>query len=190
MIVGSAANCPESLSGINNYAAGFQDGISFGKREIMVKAARIICIGKIRTAYWKDACSHYLKLLRNFRNIEITELRDAQGSLNWMERNEIEGARILSSLRESDLSIALSENGKILDSFQFAALLKNCDEHLQKRPTFIIGGPYGLSQAIFFACNEKISLSAMTFPHELARVLLLEQLFRAESILRNTPYHH
>lgn len=155
-----------------------------------MKACRIICIGKIRTPFWKDALAHYQKLLAPFRALEISELRDSSGDLPIASRKGQEGSQILASLKNTDFPIALHETGKMLSSPQLARLLTDCDERQMKRPAFIIGGPFGLSAEVLSAARFSLSLSALTFPHELARVLLLEQLFRAESILHNTPYHH
>lgn len=116
------------------------------------------------------------------------ELKD--GANEPLKRKKTEGARILSSLSPTDYPIALHESGKEFTSTQFAELLLDCDERLCKRPAFIIGGPYGLDESVLQASRLKLSLSRMTWTHELARVLLLEQLYRAESILHNTPYHH
>lgn len=102
----------------------------------------------------------------------------------------MEGKRILQALEPGDYCIAVDERGKMLPSVQFAHLLRNCEEKILKRPTFIVGGPYGLAADVLARSDIVLALSPMTFPHELARVLLLEQLYRAENILRGTPYHH
>ena len=85
--------------------------------------------------------------------------------------------------------VALHETGAAMDSREFAAFLRDLDENA-RRPVFVVGGPFGLSPALLADCRSLLSLSPMTFPHELARVMLLEQLFRAETILRRFPYHH
>lgn len=118
----------------------------------------------------------------------LTEVRDA--SCQTADRNRQEGNRILDALGSHDLPIALVDTGKALTSPQFARFLLDCDERLLKTPAFIIGGPFGLDQKVLDACKTHISLSAMTWPHELARVLLIEQLYRGESILHNSRYHH
>lgn len=155
-----------------------------------MKKAAIICIGKIKTSYWQNACQFYLKQIRYWRGIEAIEIKDGPANLKPAERIAEEGKRLLTCLKPGDLPIALSELGKQYTSPQFADFLRHCDENLIKRPAFIIGGPFGLAQAILAQCPQAISLSTMTWTHEMARVLLLEQLYRAESILHNTPYHH
>lgn len=148
----------------------------------------IICIGKLKTAYWQAACAHYVRQLAHWRRIEIIELKDSKKEP--ASRPEEEGKRILAALLPADLPIALTEGGKRMTSPQFAHFLHDCDEITRARPVFIIGGPYGLSPGTLQRCPLHFSLSDLTWPHELARALLLEQLYRAESIIRNLPYHH
>jgi len=155
-----------------------------------MKKAAIICVGKLKTKYWQDACNHYLKQLRPWRFLECTEVRDSATSLAPDIRVIQESKRILAEIAPGDLPVALHERGKQLTSHEFAAFLRNCDEKVIKRPTFIIGGPFGLGKTVLDSCAASISLSPMTWTHEMARVLLLEQLYRAESILRRYPYHH
>ena len=148
----------------------------------------IICIGKLRTSFWKEASDHYLKLTNNWRKIEIVELRDSSAAPP--ERPLQESRAILAALHPGDCAIALTEEGQQMTSAQFAAMLRHCDEKIIARPAFLIGGPYGHHSSLLKHCQFRLGLSSMTWPHELARVLLLEQLYRAESILRKTPYHH
>lgn len=124
------------------------------------------------------------------RPIDCLEIRDASSSLPADARKLQESQYILQQVTGKDLLIGLHEKGAIMTSPEFAAFLRNLDEKDQRRINFIIGGPFGLSAPLLEKCACKISLSAMTWPHELARVLLLEQIFRAECILRNYPYHH
>lgn len=151
---------------------------------------RIICVGKLKTGYWQQACEHYLRLLKPVRPVEIVEVRDGDARLAPEARPGQEGGRILAQLAPNDWPIALHETGRMLTSREFAALLGECDMERLKRPAFIIGGPFGLAEDVLRAAGMRLSLSPMTWPHELARVLLTEQLYRAESILRNRPYHH
>lgn len=153
-----------------------------------MKKAAIFCVGKLRTSYWQEACTHYLKLLAPLRQIECIEAKDS--ALEGEARLKQEAERLLSCLGPQDLAIALDDQGQQLSSRQFAACLRRCDEQVMKRPCFIIGGPYGLADFLLQKCRMRLSLSSMTWPHELARVLLLEQIYRAESILRGSPYHH
>lgn len=117
-------------------------------------------------------------------------MKDGNTKLDAEQRTLEEGKNILAHISEKDHLFALSEDGMNMTSGQFAAFLRNNDEHARRRLNFIIGGPFGLSATVLSRCTGKLSLSAMTWPHELARVLLLEQLFRAECIIRKFPYHH
>ncbi len=155
-----------------------------------MKKAVLICVGRLKTSYWQEACEHYLKLLRNWRRIECIETRDSPPALPAEARVEKESAQILARLASGYYAIALHDTGRQFSSRQFAELLNQCDTRHIKTPAFIIGGPFGLSQKVLEACHISLSLSPMTWTHELSKVLLLEQLYRAESILRGTPYHH
>lgn len=148
----------------------------------------IICVGKIRAHHWRDACDRYLGLLAHWRPITIIEVRDSKESGTTGAKQEWE--QISRKITPHDFPIALDDGGKTMTSPQFAQFLRQCDEAHRKRPTFVIGGPWGLDREALTACPVRLSLSPMTFTHELARALLLEQLYRAESILRGTPYHH
>lgn len=155
-----------------------------------MRGAAIIAVGKLRLPCWREAAERYLKLIRRWRQIEIKEVKDSPGNLPLPERCEKEGADLLAVLTPADLAICMDEHGHTFTSREFAEFLRHCDETHMRRPAFIIGGAWGLSAAVLNACPVKISLSGMTWPHELARVLLLEQIYRAESILRGAPYHH
>lgn len=155
-----------------------------------VKGLRIICIGRLKAPWCQEACHHYLALLHNMRKVEITELRDGSVQGSPEAKRSQEGKRICESFRDGDLNIALDVAGKPFTSPQLAEFLRTCDERLHKRPTFIVGGPFGLDNCVLARCELRLSLSMLTFPHELARLILYEQLYRAESILRNSPYHH
>lgn len=116
-------------------------------------------------------------------------MRDGEAALAPVERAAREGARLLDALGARDTAIALDERGDMPDSPGLAALLRRLDQ-ASGAPCFIVGGPFGLAPEVRARAHFRISLSALTWPHELARVLLLEQLYRAECILRNIPYHH
>ena len=150
---------------------------------------RLLCVGKVKTPFWREAAAHYEKRLGRWRRVELLEVRDGDAALTPAARCAQEGDRLLEALGPAQAAIALDEGGDALDSPGLAALLRRYDERAL-RPAFIIGGPFGLAPGVLAACPRRISLSPMTWPHELARVLLLEQLYRAECILRKVPYHH
>ncbi len=146
-------------------------------------------MGKLKTGCWQEATAHYLNLLRKWRPVEYMEVRDGGASLETPARIRKESTALLERMDARDTVIALADTGRMFTSPQFATFLRNMDEK-GDRPAFVIGGPYGLDENIMRRSGTLLSLSPMTWPHELARVLLLEQLFRAESILRNFPYHN
>lgn len=154
------------------------------------KALRIICVGKLRQDWWRPAFAHYLEAARKWRNIDLIEVKDGKSGRLPEERAAEECAKILDCLASRDAVVALSEKGRLMSSEKFAAFLQNWDDREQKRLNFIVGGPYGLTPAFLKDCADILSLSPMTWPHELARILLLEQLFRADCIINRFPYHH
>lgn len=122
------------------------------------------------------------------RPLAIIELPDGRGSASG--RRDEEGCRILACLKPHDFTMALDESGESLSSVGFASLLRKIYEEMAATPCFIIGGPFGLARSVLEKSRHTLSLSLLTWPHELARVLLLEQIYRAECIARNIPYHH
>ena len=146
-------------------------------------------MGKVKTPFWREAAEHYRERLGRWRRVEVVEVRDGDAALAPAARSAQEGRRLLEALARETAPVALDEGGETLDSPGLAALLRRFDEAAQN-PCFVVGGPFGLSPEVRAACPRRLSLSALTWPHELARVLLLEQLYRAECILRHIPYHH
>lgn len=154
-----------------------------------MKNIKIITVGRLKSSHWKSATDHYKKRLSHSLDLEEISVKDADSSLPVLERKEQEGGRLLKLLRPGDTLTCLHETGKMLDSREFAAFLSRIFDH-GRRPCFMVGGAYGFSDVVLKAANHTLSLSKMTFPHELARVLLYEQLYRAENILAGTGYHH
>jgi len=107
-----------------------------------------------------------------------------------VDRNALEGKGILSALSASDIPVVLDERGKTFTSRQFSAFLERLSENASRRPCFIIGGAFGLDDSVKQAAAHLIALGPLTMTHELARVVLFEQLYRAESLTRGLPYHH
>lgn len=129
-------------------------------------------------------------MLRKWRDIRLRETRDADAALPLRARKNREAEFIYRVVEPGQYLIGLHDTGATLTSEGFADFLRRMDEKESRGIAFIIGGPFGLSESLLESCSTLLSLSAFTFPHELARVVLLEQLFRAESILRRFPYHH
>lgn len=150
----------------------------------------LLCIGKVKEDYWRRAVEHYCRLLSRWRKTVIIELKDADGHLPVSERIKIESCRLEANFTPGFLKICLTEYGKFYSSEQFALLIKQWNDYDGRQPCFIIGGPYGFEKDFLKKCDALLSLSAMTLPHEMVRVLLLEQLYRAHSIIAHTGYHH
>ena len=156
----------------------------------MAGKVRVVCVGKLKIPFCKDACAHYLTRIGHYRQILCSEVRDGDSSLPPDRRKAEEGQRILEALGPGDFLIALDEHGDTLTSEKFARLLQKLDTEASGTPCFVVGGAYGLDGRVLERARRCLSLSAMTFPHELARVVLFEHLYRAECILHKSPYHH
>ncbi len=155
---------------------------------------RIICIGKLKEKYWNDACIEYLKRLRPFCRIEVIELSEEKIGKHERESDiEIvktkEGESILSKIGDSDYVVSLDIMGENLSSTEMSQLLTNITNEGKSKIDFIIGGSYGLSSEVSKRANFKLSFSKMTFPHQMMRVILLEQIYRSYMIEIGTHYH-
>ncbi len=147
---------------------------------------KIICVGKIKEIYLKSAIDEYSKRLSKYTKFEIIELPDFDYDIK--KTLETERDYILKNIKSSDYNILLDLNGKELTSFEFA---KNLDKirQINSNINFIIGGSYGVHDDIKNIVNERISFSKLTFPHQLFRVILLEQIYRSFKIINNEEYH-
>lgn len=151
---------------------------------------KILSVGKPKTSFWREAAEHYVKRLSMHYRLQETTVKDGPGKLPAAERNKVEGRGILAALQDTDVPIRLDERGKSYTSKQLAELLGDLTMDANRTCCFIIGGPFGFSEEVVKRCPRSLSLSPMTLPHEAARVILLEQLYRAHAILHNLPYHH
>lgn len=143
----------------------------------------LICVGKMKQVYLKDAIQDYVKQLPSpFEIIEVQDEKEATGM-------GIEEKRILSKINPNDFVIGLAIKGDMLSSEQFAEKLDRWMTYDKKDLTFIIGGSYGFTEAVYSRCNYLLSFSKMTFPHQLMRLILVEQIYRGFQILKNHPYH-
>lgn len=146
---------------------------------------RIVCVGKIKEKYFTLAVSEYLKRLSKYGKFEIVEVADS----SLVEKAlKVEGERILSKINASDYVVTLEIEGKRMTSLDFASFIDNTTMN-HGDIVFVIGGSYGLSSAVKARSNFSLSFSSMTFPHQLFRVLLLEQIYRAYRINNNESYH-
>ena len=153
----------------------------------------ILCVGKLKENYLKDAISEYSKRLSRYCKLNFIEIPDEKipDKLNTNLETEIkskECTNILNHIKRDSYVIALDLNGKQFSSEEFSEKLENLSMETSNI-TFIIGGSLGLTQDLLNKCNMKICFSKMTFPHQLIRVFLLEQLFRAFKISNNETYH-
>lgn len=153
----------------------------------------IIGVGKLKEAWQRDACAEYMKRLKRFGSIEIKEVPDQpepdkpSEALNRRVMEQ-EGREILSHVKAGDRVVALCIGGKAYDSEGFAEKIAGWSGD-GRRLVLIIGGSLGLSEEVIRRADEKLSFSKMTFPHQLMRVILLEQLYRAHKINANERYH-
>ncbi|MDZ7292327.1 MAG: 23S rRNA (pseudouridine(1915)-N(3))-methyltransferase RlmH [candidate division KSB1 bacterium] len=151
---------------------------------------RLIAIGKLRGSIWLPAATEYGHRLQRYINFDLVEVRDAVGKgLPDAAARAEEGKAIAALLESGNYLIVLDREGKSFGSELFAQFLQRQMDAGIRRMDFIIGGPVGLASEIIAKANLRLSLSAMTLPHELARIMLLEQLYRAFTILRGEPYH-
>lgn len=154
---------------------------------------KIYCIGKIKEQYLKDGINEYLKRISAYSNVEIVEVADSKvrdnPNASDIEKaiNE-EGERVL-KLVKTDYLIGLDLNKKEPTSEEFASFLQSKLVEGGSNVSFVIGGSYGLSDALKNRCNSSISLSKLTFLHQMTRLILLEQIYRAFKILNNETYH-
>lgn len=148
---------------------------------------KIICVGKIKEKYFKDAIEEYKKRLSKYTKLEIIEVTDYERQ-NKEEVKRLEGELILKNIKVKDYVITLDIEGVKLSSLSLANKL---DEILIKNSNiaFIIGGSYGIDDSIKRRSNYSLSFSDLTFPHQLFRVILLEQIYRSYKIIKNESYH-
>ncbi|SDB49815.1 23S rRNA (pseudouridine1915-N3)-methyltransferase [Desulfonatronum thiosulfatophilum] len=155
-----------------------------------MKSICCLAVGRLKTPHWVAAAEHYVKLISRFTRLDQSVVKDAPGHLSPEARNEFEGRALLVGLGPKDLLLGLDVRGHAYSSEGFSAAMAQWLEDPVRRPCFVIGGAYGLSPPVLDRSDRLISLGTMTLPHELARVVLFEQIYRAMTILRGTGYHH
>lgn len=152
----------------------------------------LLVVGKTVEPYFVQGIEEYSKRLAHyvpFETIVIPELRNTK-SLSTDQQKEREADLILKALQPGDYIVLLDEHGKEFTSMLFAAYLEKKMANVARRLVFVVGGPYGFSDRIYQTAHEKISLSKMTYSHQMIRLIFTEQLYRAMTILNNEPYHH
>lgn len=154
----------------------------------------LITVGKIKEKFFTDAIAEYSKRLSRYCKLEIVQVADEKtpdraSEAEERQIREKEGERILAQIREGTYVIALAIEGQMLDSEQLAARIDQLGVSGQSQIAMIIGGSLGLSEAVLKRADYKLSFSKMTFPHQLMRVILLEQIYRSFRIIAGEPYH-
>lgn len=152
----------------------------------------IIAVGKTATQYIAAATDDFIRRASRYVPVEmsiISDLRSTRGLTEEMQKQR-EGKSIIASLQPGDLVTLLDERGAELTSRQFAGEIERGMVSGLKRMVFVIGGPYGFSPEVYARADRKLSLSRMTFTHEMVRLFFAEQVYRAMTIMRGEPYHH
>lgn len=154
----------------------------------------ILCVGKIKEKFFVQAVEEYSKRLSRYCKLEILEMPDEKTPEQASEREELqikdkEGERLLSKIKDQDYVIALAIEGKQPDSVALAKKIEELTTYKTSHLTFVIGGSLGLSKKVLTRANEQLSFSNLTFPHQLMRVILLEQIYRSFRIISGEPYH-
>jgi 23S rRNA (pseudouridine1915-N3)-methyltransferase len=152
----------------------------------------LLLTGKTEDGWTKAGFEQYLKRLEHYCTLETLEIPalKASGKMSPAEQNKAEGELQLAKIGVSDRLILLDEKGKEFSSPGLAKWIEKQQGAGHKRVVFLIGGPFGFSEKVYERANEKISLSQMTFSHQMVRMILAEQLYRAFSIIRGEKYHH
>lgn len=154
----------------------------------------LISVGKLKEKYLKSAIDEYSKRLTRYCKLNIIEVPDEQTPDNASEKEELqiknkEGQKILAHIKDNMFVVALDLKGKMLSSEELAGFIKDCGVKGDSNIAFVIGGSLGIGDEVLKRCNYKLCFSKMTFPHQLFRVMLLEQVYRGFRIINGEPYH-
>ncbi len=154
----------------------------------------ILCVGKIKEKFYREAVSEFEKRLSRYCRLEIVEVSDEKTEEQASDAEaalvkDKEGERLLKSIREDGYVICLAIDGKMLDSVELSRTIEQLGIRGESHIYFVIGGSLGLSEAVLKRADYKLSFSKMTFPHQLMRVILLEQIYRGYRIMNHQPYH-
>jgi len=153
---------------------------------------KLICVGKTNFQFVQNGLDEYFNRVKKYIDFEFLCIPNTKvsKSLSIGEQNILEGNLILSNIGKSDMLIILDDKGKQFSSVEFATELNKLMMSGKKQIVFVIGGAYGFSNDVYSRANKKVSLSKMTFSHQIIRLLFAEQLYRACTILNNEAYHH
>lgn len=152
----------------------------------------LLCIGKTGKKFLEEGEQEYLKRLRHYISFQLQIIPDIKQAknLSQIQIKQREGELILEKISPADTLILLDEKGKEYSSLDFSNYLQDQFNRGGKHLYFVVGGPYGFSDDVYQRSNGKISLSQMTFSHQMIRLFFIEQVYRAMTILKNEPYHH
>lgn len=152
----------------------------------------LFVVGKTNHNYLSPGIDDYTKRINHYIPFNIQYIADAKNTknLSQAQQKQAEGQNLLNAFDKSDYVVLLDERGKGFTSKDFSSFIEKKMQTVAKRLVFVVGGPYGFSEDIYQRANEKISLSKMTFPHDLIRLIFTEQLYRSFTIMNNEPYHH
>lgn len=151
-----------------------------------------LVIGKTVNSYLKDGFAEYEKRLTRYVSFHYAELSDIKNTKKMPVevQKEKEGEKIMNKLKNDDVVILLDERGKMFTSTEFSQFIENKMLQSPSSVVFIVGGAYGFSEKVYARADAKLSLSKMTLPHQLIRLVFIEQLYRAFTIMKGEPYHH
>ena len=152
----------------------------------------LLVVGRTVEKHFITSIDDYIQRTKYFLSFDmevIPELKNTK-NLSMDQQKEKEGELILKALQPGDVIVLLDEHGKEMRSIEFADYMKRKMNTVNKRLVFIIGGPYGFSEKVYKAAHEKISMSKMTFSHQMIRLIFVEQIYRAMTVLNGGPYHH
>lgn len=155
---------------------------------------KIIACGKLKEKWMKEGIAEYVKRIRPYDKIEVIEVQDEKApETNSAAENEqvkiVEGQRLLKNVRDDEYLILLDLAGQDIDSVALANKIQDCYNHARSKITFVIGGSLGLSSELIARADFRWRISKTTFPHQLCRILVVEQIYRSFRILHNEPYH-
>ena len=153
---------------------------------------KLLAVGKTDSKSLQELIAEYENRLKHYIKFEIEIIPDIKNAKNLSEtqQKEKEGELILKKIQPTSILVLLDENGKQFSSIDFATYLQKKMNSGIKQLVFVIGGPYGFSEALYKKAQAKISLSKMTFSHQMVRLFIVEQIYRGFTILKNEPYHH
>ena len=182
----------DEINNTQRKAAFSRERIIFARKSVIHMKTTLLVVGRTVEQHFITAINDYIQRTRRYLSFDmevIPELKNTK-SLSMDVQKEKEGELILKALQPGDVVVLLDEGGKEMRSIEFADYMKRKMNTVNKRLVFVIGGPYGFSPKVYQAAHEKMSLSKMTFSHQMVRLIFVEQLYRAMNILNGGPYHH